>query len=140
AKIQDAAITNSKIGNLQVDTLKIGNEAVTIPRYVGYAPRFNCNATWQTPLTITFFMPQPGMIYINYCATFLSNGTQFYQYRLVLDGNLIAESIANWSDSSITLAAGQYVGAGQHTVDFSILGAVGVVLSYQNLMVQGIMK
>lgn len=140
AKVQDAAITNSKIGNLQVDTLKIGNEAVTIPRYVGYAPRFNCNATWQTPLSITFFMPQPGMIYINYCSTFLSNGTQFYQYRLVLDGNLIAESVANWSDSSITLAAGQYVGAGQHTVDFSILGAVGVVLSYQNLMVQGIMK
>ena len=140
AQIQDAAITNSKIGNLQVDTLKIGNEAVTIPRYAGYAPRFNCNGSWQTPLTITFYMPQPGMVYINYCATFLSNGTQFYQYRLVLDGNMIAESVANWSDSSITLASGQYVGAGQHTVDFSILGAVGVVLSYQNLMVQGIMR
>jgi len=140
AQIQDAAITNSKIGNLQVDTLKIGNEAVTIPRYAGYAPRFNCNGSWQTPLTITFYMPQPGMVYINYCSTFLSNGTQFYQYRLVLDGNMIAESVANWSDSSITLASGQYVGAGQHTVDFSILGAVGVVLSYQNLMVQGIMR
>ncbi|MBF8636094.1 DUF1983 domain-containing protein [Pseudomonas fulva] len=140
AKIQDAAISTAKIGDLQVSTLKIGNEAVTIPRYTGYAPRFACNATWQTPLSITFFMPQPGMVYINYCSTFLSNGTQFYQYRLVLDGNMIAESIANWSDSSITLASGQYVGAGQHTVDFSILGAVGVVLSYQNLMVQGIMR
>lgn len=140
AKIQDAAISTAKIGDLQVSTLKIGNEAVTIPRYTGYAPRFACNATWQTPLSITFFMPQPGMVYINYCSTFLSNGTQFYQYRLVLDGNIIAESVANWSDSSITLASGQYVGAGQHTVDFSILGAVGVVLSYQNLMVQGIMR
>ncbi|WP_296267721.1 TipJ family phage tail tip protein [Pseudomonas sp. UBA6562] len=140
AQIQDAAITNSKIGDLQVDTLKIGNEAVTIPRYAGYAPRFNCNATWQTPLTITFYMPQPGMVYINYSSTFLSHGTQYYQYRLVLDGNLIAESVARWSDSSITLASGQYVGAGQHTVDFSILAEVGVVLSYQNLMVQGIMK
>ncbi|WP_338053587.1 phage tail tip fiber protein [Pseudomonas fulva] len=140
AKIQDAAISTAKIGDLQVSTLKIGNEAVTIPRYTGYAPRFACNATWQTPLSITFFMPQPGMVYINYCSTFLSNGTQFYQYRLVLDGNMIAESVANWSDSSITLASGQYVGAGQHTVDFSILGAVGVVLSYQNLMVQGIMR
>ncbi|MFS0827484.1 carbohydrate binding domain-containing protein [Pseudomonas phoenicis] len=140
AQIQDAAITNSKIGDLQVDTLKIGNEAVTIPRYAGYAPRFNCNATWQTPLTITFYMPQPGMVYINYSSTFLSHGTQYYQYRLVLDGNLIAESVARWSDSSITLASGQYVSAGQHTVDFSILAEVGVVLSYQNLIVQGIMK
>lgn len=139
-KIANAAITTAKIDDLAVTTLKIGGEAVTIPRYSGYAPNFACNATWQTPLSITFVMPQAGMVYINYCSSFVSNGTQYYNYRLVLDGNVVANTVANWSDSSISMAVGVYVGAGVHTVDFSIYAAVGVTLSYQNLLVQGVMR
>ncbi|MDO7909501.1 DUF1983 domain-containing protein [Pseudomonas sp. 22-AL-CL-001] len=140
AKIADAAITTAKIGDLQVSTLKIGNEAVTIPRYAGHAPRYECNGQWQAPLTINFFMPQAGMLLINFSANRVSNGTQTYEYNIALDGIVLAGSAAIGSESSITAGAGQSVGPGQHTVVFSIKGSPGVALFFQNLVIQGIMR
>ncbi|WP_438282499.1 TipJ family phage tail tip protein [Pseudomonas alabamensis] len=140
AKIADAAITTAKIGDLQVSTLKIGNEAVTIPRYAGHAPRYECNGQWQAPLTINFFMPQAGMVLINFSANRVSNGAQTYEYNIALDGIVLAGAAAIGTESSITTGAGQYVGPGQHTVVFSIKGSPGVALFFQNLTVQGIMR
>lgn len=140
AHINNAQILNAHIGDLQVDTLKIGNESVIIPRWAGYAPNFGCNGGWQTPLTLTFTLPQAGMTFLNYCAGFNSSGEQSYSYQLVCDGSLLASSTAIWSDSSITLAGAMWLAAGSHTASFNIIGSPGVVLSYQNLIVQGIMK
>lgn len=138
--IQDAQITTAKIVDLNVTTLKIGNESVTIPRWAGYAPAYGTNGAWQTPLTLTFTMPVGGMVFVTYCSSFGSYGTKVYTYQLVIDGNVAALSSANWSDSSITLGAGLYLAAGSHTVTFQINGEPGCTLTYQNLLVQGIMK
>jgi len=140
AHIMDATISTAKIQDLSVSTLKIGNESVIVPRWAGYAPTYNCNGTWQTPLSLSFTLPVGGMVFVTYCSGFGSYGTKVYTYQLIVDSTLVAQSSANWSDSSITLGAGLYLAAGTHTAVFQINGEAGCVLSYQNLMVQGIMK
>jgi predicted phage tail protein len=140
AHIGDATITSAKIADLSVTTLKIGNEAVIVPRWAGYAPAFGCNGSSQTPLSMSFYLPQAGMVFATYYAGFGSYGTQIYSYNITINGSVTASSSANWSDSSITLGSGQFLAAGWHTINFNITGEPGVVLSYQNLMIQGIMR
>lgn len=61
AYIKDAAITNAKIGTAQVDTLKIGENAVTIPNVLtGTSGSFVMNAPVAMPVIIIMSLDPSG--------------------------------------------------------------------------------
>ena len=86
AKIGDAQITNAKIGALSVDTFKIQDEAVIVPRYASgngtatiyYTPAVNHTA---------YFMLNVQRAYSNINVKVYANGITVYSYNNYGDSN-----------------------------------------------------
>lgn len=86
AKIGDAQITNAKIGALSVDTFKIQDEAVIVPRYASG----NGTATiYYTPAVnhTVYFILNVQKVYSNIDVKVYANGIKVYSYNNYGDSN-----------------------------------------------------
>lgn len=109
---------NGYIGNLNVDTLQIAGEAVTVPVSVSTTAAVDGSGMWAytTILNVNIYMAQPGKIFCSaalnqdysaqqYWHAFLAiNNTQVFQVGCVAAGRV--------SEKSIALAGGLSVPAG----------------------------
>ena len=95
AKIGDAQITNAKIGALSVDTLKIQNEAVTVPRYASVSNSF----------ATIYYTPN-----VTHTCVLISSQTQQlngdYPHHIYLNGSVVAVGTSAVLMVNVTLIQG----------------------------------
>lgn len=127
AKIADAAITNAKIGDLSVSTLKIQNEAVTVPR----AASGNGSVTIYYTPTIT------------HSVTFLlTGGYSAYNtvYRLYVNGSIWYQSPSGFGERISLNMLGTLYANVSYTITFNTTVQSGYPIPDLQLIMLGVKK
>lgn len=126
AKIQNAAITSLKINDLAVSTLKIAGNAVTVPTTVSTSVKENVvTGSYTTHITASIFMDTPGVLYASLTASLgFPNNPSESLHELLVNGVLLARLNTGVSFvQSVALSGGIFVGTGTMTVSYRSFGA-----------------
>lgn len=141
AVIQDASITNAKIKNLSVDTLKIAGNAVTVPS--------SGEAYGSVPsVTITIDIPlnEAATVFVTVGANALASaggaGSFYVSVNHVGEGGKgqMGISLDSGYSGAITTAAQFTVGAGTHTFTLAVTLPSGRSLGWCYINVLGVKK
>ncbi|WP_338139344.1 TipJ family phage tail tip protein [Pseudomonas asiatica] len=119
AKIADAAITSAKIGVAEVDTLRIRGNAVTVP--VSATSAGNVAGVgvgqWRDLIAVGVQMDQAGYITAQYsCYQGFGSGIRKYQFRMEINGLVLAEGGGDWADGFPNLMGSIGVGVGYFVI------------------------
>jgi hypothetical protein len=143
AKIGYAAVGSAEIQDLAVETLKIGNNAVTIPASQQSFDARNGNGGTQVINQISYYLPFAGSLLV------IFNGRQNYDFgprntalALYLDGSeIVPMNIAGAINDYANVSWSGSLGAGWHTIQIVWHGQDGSVrISSRTLSVLGAMK
>ncbi|MBF8801905.1 DUF1983 domain-containing protein [Pseudomonas asiatica] len=129
AKIQDAAISNAKIANgaitaakigvAEIDTLRIRGNAVTVPVSAS-SPGIVSGVgegQWRDLIAIGVQMDEGGYITAQYsCYQGFGSGIRKYQFRMEINGLVIAEGGGDWADGFPNLMGSIGVGPGYFVI------------------------
>ncbi|MFK3723327.1 DUF1983 domain-containing protein [Pseudomonas monteilii] len=119
AKIADASITSAKIGVAEVDTLRIRNNAVTVPVSIN-SPGMQSGVgrgRWMELISAIIDMDQPGTIFVQFsCAQNYSDGLRASGFAMFLDGVQVAAGGGLAIEVLPTLVGSAPVGPGSHLV------------------------
>ena len=119
AKIANAAITSAKIGVAEIDTLRIRGNAVTVPVSASSAGVVYGagEGQWRDLIAIGVQMDEAGYITAQYsCYQGFGGGTRKYQFRMELNGLVIAEGGGDWADGFPNLMGSIGVGPGYFVI------------------------
>ncbi|MCX2691929.1 DUF1983 domain-containing protein [Pseudomonas sp. DCB_CB] len=119
AKIANAAITSAKIGVAEIDTLRIRGNAVTVPVSASSAGVVYGagEGQWRDLIAIGVQMDEAGYIMAQYsCYQGFGGGTRKYQFRMELNGLVIAEGGGDWADGFPNLMGSIGVGPGYFVI------------------------
>jgi len=133
AFIQNGSIVTAMIGDLQVDTVAIQNNAVTVPVSAEQSGILTLSAAWQTVVSasVTYTSGSvPGNTYIN-AMGYVSAvaGTTYYSLlgRLLIDGTQVKDVGLSIKGQEMgvalpiaTMVSSGTMGAGTHTVEFQV--------------------
>ncbi len=119
AKIANAAITSAKIGVAEVDTLRIRGNAVTVPVAATSAGNVVGGGVgqWRDLIAVGVQMDEAGYITAQYsCYQGFGSGIRKYQFRMEINGLVIAEGGADWADGFPNLMGSIGVGVGYFVI------------------------
>ncbi|UJW25228.1 phage tail tip fiber protein [Pseudomonas juntendi] len=119
AKIANAAITSAKIGVAEVDTLRIRGNAVTVPVAATSAGNVVGGGVgqWRDLIAVGVQMDEAGYITAQYsCYQGFGSGIRKYQFRMEINGLVIAEGGGDWADGFPNLMGSIGVGVGYFVI------------------------
>ncbi|MDH0045556.1 phage tail tip fiber protein [Pseudomonas juntendi] len=119
AKIANAAITSAKIGVAEVDTLRIRDNAVTVPVAATSAGNVVGGGVgqWRDLIAVGVQMDEAGYITAQYsCYQGFGSGIRKYQFRMEINGLVIAEGGGEWADGFPNLMGSIGVGVGYFVI------------------------
>nr|WP_314658816.1 DUF1983 domain-containing protein [uncultured Pseudomonas sp.] len=119
AKIANAAITSAKIGVAEVDTLRIRGNAVTVPVAATSAGNVVGGGVgqWRDLIAVGVQMDEAGYITAQYsCYQGFGSGIRKYQFRMEINGLVIAEGGGEWADGFPNLMGSIGVGVGYFVI------------------------
>jgi len=142
AFIGNAAIGNAQIQDLSVNTIKIGNEAVTIPRVVTASNTVTGNGATHELLTKTITLTSPGTIYAHAIVGInLGAGARSMALELYIAGTSVSRIAGNAETYGLAVAGAlENLAAGTYTINVLWNGASGSAAYDRSLFVQGAMK
>ncbi|WP_371321181.1 phage tail protein [Pseudomonas putida] len=119
AKIANAAITSAKIGVAEVDTLRIRGNAVTVPVAATSAGNVVGGGVgqWRDLIAVGVQMDEAGYITAQYsCYQGFGSGIRKYQFRMEINGLVLAEGGGDWADGFPNLMGSIGVGVGYFVI------------------------
>nr|WP_314661200.1 carbohydrate binding domain-containing protein [uncultured Pseudomonas sp.] len=141
AKIANGAITAAKIGVAEIDTLRIRGNAVTVPVSASSAGIVYGvgEGQWRDLIAIGVQMDEAGYITAQYsCYQGFGSGIRKYQFRMEINGLLIAEGGGDWADGFPNLMGSIGVGAGYFVITVKWWGEnAGVSVKNHTLYAMG---
>ncbi|CAH0645817.1 hypothetical protein PSNVIR_00118 [Pseudomonas sp. Nvir] len=141
AKIANGAITSAKIGVAEIDTLRIRGNAVTVPVSAS-SPGIVYGAgegQWRDLIAIGVQMDEGGYITAQYsCYQGFGSGIRKYQFRMEINGLVIAEGGGDWADGFPNLMGSIGVGPGYFVITVKWWGEnAGVSVKNHTLYAMG---
>jgi hypothetical protein len=143
AQIADAIITGAKIGDAQVDTLKIAGNAVSVPIAMNSGITRYGNATLQTVVSGNITLDEPGRVFVSFTATQgFSAGARYWNVQLRVNGTQISGvSGSGVPTDSVCCSGSDALPAGTHLIEVMWYAADGTVqLSNDTTFAQGVMR
>ncbi|MBD9528374.1 phage tail protein [Paracoccus sp. PAR01] len=144
AQIDDAVIARAHIRELAVDTLRIADNAVTIPVSQSLSSTLAGDGGWRTANTVTFTMPYAGQAMIMWFASqyYDSQSNQDVGIRLAVDGSIVwSRTTGGLETDWLSMGWSQNLTAGSHTIRVDWLGEnSNLNIQQRSLIVQGTMK
>ena len=141
AKIANGAITSAKIGEAEIDTLRIRGNAVTVPVSASSAGIVYGvgEGQWRDLIAIGVQMDEAGYITAQYsCYQGFGSGIRKYQFRMEINGLVIAEGGGDWADGFPNLMGSIGVGAGYFVITVKWWGEnAGVSVKNHTLYAMG---
>ncbi|WP_436278789.1 carbohydrate binding domain-containing protein [Pseudomonas juntendi] len=141
AKIANGAITAAKIGVAEIDTLRIRGNAVTVPVSASSAGIVYGvgEGQWRDLIAIGVQMDEAGYITAQYsCYQGFGSGIRKYQFRMEINGLVIAEGGGDWADGFPNLMGSIGVGAGYFVITVKWWGEnAGVSVKNHTLYAMG---
>ena len=138
AFIANASITKAKIGDAQVETLKIGANAVTVPLAQTFYGTTEGNNGASAVATASIYIDQPGMVfaastgYISYGTGWKNCGTELFINGTSVSAGGGAEAWVNAAHSG-----GLYCSVGWVTVQLNFNGQPGCRIINPSLFIMG---
>lgn len=134
-------IDKARIRDADIDTLKIGGEAVTIPRTEARYDTISGNNTSQTVMSKSVTLPQAGSILaICTCSQSSGDGDRHWSLSLRIDGSEVAEAHGEFPADSVALSGAISVGAGSHTITLVQNSGVDSRVLSRNFTILGAMR
>ncbi|MTH62115.1 phage tail protein [Paracoccus litorisediminis] len=149
AQIDDLVVERGHIKNLAVDTLKIADNAVTIPVSQALSSDLVGNNAWRVANTVTFTMPQAGQAAITWFASqaYTALQDQGVGIRLVVDGTTVWDRLTSGDGSAglmidwLSMGWARALSAGSHTIRVDWFGSnSNIRINQRTLIVMGTMK
>jgi hypothetical protein len=141
--VEDGAIVNAHIGDAEVDTLKIGLNAVTVPVLSQSSTITSGTAAWQTILSGTINLPEDGTIAIMFTG-FQSYGAGAAPWglRMNIDGTDVLDTGVLGANIQVMIpfSRGYATTAGSHTVTMSWHGDTTMTIAQRTLILLGAMR
>lgn len=141
--MESAAIGNAYIGNAAVSTLKIGQDAVTVPRTVTFYNQLVGNAAEQEVARTSITMNSSGVVYAHLSmAQGFPKGDKSWEVRLYINGVEVFSAGGAKTADSVSLSGAIHVAVlegGTRTVDVVVRhsGSDQMLVAHRTLFVMG---
>lgn len=141
AQIDNGVITNAKIGNLEVGTIKIADNAVSIPVSQTRTDHYTGNGSYQEIQYVWHTMDEPGEVLILWSGGqgYSSGDTNVY-HQLRVDGNSKVTRGGLFAHDTAVLVYSMYLSAG--TRKFSVFWEADSTVTHfsRTMSILGVMK
>jgi hypothetical protein len=135
AKIGYAAIGYANIGDAEVGTLKIRNQAVTVPIVVDASDSVQGDGSFHEVLSANVNVEVDFVLYVSASVAQSFSGTNVgWELRIYVNGNLLTSRGGDSNNDAPSLSKGTFLKAGNYTISLQARGGSSQMFVYDRTM------